>query len=356
MKRTLKRHWGNPSAAYSRGKASAMIIEKARKQLAKAIHAPDHEIYFTSCATESNNAVLKSLSEFYYPEKSKIIASPAEHPSVINTLEYLQRKGITIVYCSVDKYGFIFPEEISRLIDENTFLICCMLANNENGAIQNIKAVSEIARSKNVLLFSDCVQALGKIPIDIRDLGVDYASFSAHKLYGPKGCGALYAKIKAPEIQFIHGGHQEEGMRAGTESVHNIAGFGEACRNIDTLIAHATDTLKLKKYFEEQLKIPGKDIVINSPVENCIPNTMSVTFRGIKSSELMLMLDHHGISVSSGSACSTGLDKPSHVLKAMGLSDEEAGETIRISLGKQSKLSDLKYVLRVLKKYFLERD
>ncbi|NJO91483.1 MAG: aminotransferase class V-fold PLP-dependent enzyme [Chloroflexia bacterium] len=251
----------------------------------------------------------------------------------------------------MDSFGFISVKEIEKLMDEDTFLICCILANNEIGTIQNIHEVSTLAKQHNVLVMSDCVQAFGKIPINVKEMGVDYATFSAHKLYGPKGVGGLYAKISSPLFPFIHGGHQEEGMRAGTESVHNIAGFGKACNQVNKQISYSNDIKLLKEHFIEQLKIVKPDILVNSPSENCLSNTISVSLPDISSRELMMMLDYYGISVSSGSACSTQLNKPSHVLKAIGLSDKLADETIRISLGKDTKKTDINYVIKIIVKY-----
>lgn len=351
INRVLKFQWGNPSSGYQEGKMASKVIEKAREQVAESINAHSHEIYFTSCATEANNAVLKTLSNHFYPAKRKIISSPVEHPSVINTLEFLKTRGIAVEYCPVDSFGFVSVNELERLIDEDTFLICCMYANNEIGTIQNIKEISAVAKKYNVLVMSDCVQAFGKISIDVKKLGVDYATFSAHKLYGPKGIGALYSRISSPIEPFIHGGHQEEGFRAGTESVHNIAGFGVACSETEKLISHSEEIKLFKELFIEQLRAVKPDIVINSPSENCLPNTISVTLPGIKSKELMMMLDYHGISVSGGSACSTNINKPSHVLNAIGLSDKSADETIRISLGKDTNKGDIRYVIKIIEKY-----
>jgi len=351
MKRVMKHHWGNPSSAYRKGKTAFQIIENGREQFAKSIHAHSHEVYFSGSATESNNAVLKTLSHHFYPKKKKIISTPIEHPSVMNTLEFLQSQGIIVEFCSVDRFGFVSAKEVEKLIDDDTFLICCMLANNEIGTIQNIQDISALAKAHNILVMSDCVQAFGKIPINVKEMGVDYATFSAHKLYGPKGVGGLYAKISSPLASFIHGGHQEEGMRAGTESVHNIAGFGKACKQVAKLISQSNDIKLLKEQFIKQLKTVKPDIIINSPPENCLSNTISVTLPGINSREFMMMLDYYGISVSSGSACSTQLNKPSHVLKSIGLSDKTADETIRISLGKDTTKGEIKYAIKIIEKY-----
>lgn len=351
MNYVLKHCYGNPSSLYSIARKSAEIMEEARGHVAAAINADPHEIYFTGCATESNNTVLKSVSNYFFPKKKKIISTRVEHPSVISTLEFLQTQGIIVEYCPIDRYGGVSPAELEKLVDKDTFLICCMLANNEIGTIQDIPAITRMAGKHGVLVMSDCVQALGKIPIDVHHWGLDYASFSAHKLYGPKGVGALYVKQGSPIAAFIHGGHQENGKRAGTESLHNIAGFGEACRDVDNLLSHSEKTDALKDQLIQWFKEIKPDCVINSPPENCLSNTISITFPNVKNAELMAMLDNHGIAVSAGSACSAQEDKPSHVLQAIGLSDQAAQESIRVSLGCNTSARDIRYMSRVLRDY-----
>jgi cysteine desulfurase len=352
MNHVLKNRYGNPSSLYGIGRKSAEIMEEARQRVAVAIHADPHEIYFTGCATESNNAVLKSVSSYFYPQKKKIISTPIEHPSVINTLEFLKTQGIVVEFCPVDRQGHVSLAELEKLIDEETFLFCCMFANNEIGTIQDIHAITKIAGQHNVLVLSDCVQALGKIPIDVHGCGINYASFSAHKLYGPKGVGALYVKQGSPFAPFMHGGHQENGMRAGTESLHNIAGFGAACQDVNKLLAHTEYIRVLKHRFIQRIKEVKPDCVINSPEADCLPNTVSITFPDMNNTGLMAVLDYHGIAVSAGSACSTGEDKPSYVLKAIGLSDQTAHETIRVSLGCSTSPRDIRYTAQVFKDYF----
>ena len=269
MNLALKYHYGNPSSLYGIGRKSAELMEQARQQVADAIHADPPEIYFTGCATESNNAVLKSVSAYFYPKKKKIISTPIEHPSVMNTLAYLETQGTIVEYCPVDRNGRILLAELEKRMDEETFLVCCILANNETGVIQDIQAVTKIARQHGALVLTDCVQALGKIPIDVHDWGVDYASFSAHKLYGPKGVGGLYVKEGSPLTPLLHGGHQESGLRAGTESLHNIVGFGAACQDVNKLLAHAGETRVVKRQLIQQLKAIKPDCVINSPEAEC---------------------------------------------------------------------------------------
>jgi rhodanese-related sulfurtransferase len=223
-----------------------------------------------------------------------------------------------------------------------------MSANNETGVIQDIPAITKITRQHDVLVLTDCVQALGKIPVDVHGWDVDYASFSAHKLYGPKGIGALYIKQGSPFSPLLHGGHQENGFRAGTESLHNIAGFGAACRDVDKLLADAERIRTLKNQLIRRFKEIKPDCVIHSPADTeCLPNTISITFPGVENAELMTMLNYRGIAVSVGSACSTGDDKPSHVLKAIGLSDQASRETIRISLGHHTSARDIRYAAQV---------
>jgi cysteine desulfurase len=353
MEQVLKDHYGNPSSFYGIGRKSAGLMDEARRQVADAIHADPSEIHFTGCATESNNAVLKSVSAHFYPRKKKIISTPIEHPSILNTLAYLETQGMTVEFCPVDRQGCILLSELEKRVDEETFLVCCMLANNETGVIQDIRAVAKIAKRRSALVLTDCVQALGKIPIDVQALGIDYASFSAHKLYGPKGVGALYVRPGSPFTPLLHGGHQESGLRAGTESLHNIVGFGAACQDVDKLLAQAGQIRALKRQLIQRLKEIKPDCVINSPEieSDCLPNTLSVTFPGVENAGLMGMLDFRGIAVSAGSACSTGEDTPSSVLKAIDVSDQAARETIRISLGHDTSARDIQYMTQVIRDY-----
>jgi len=349
----LKHCYGNPSSLYHAAFDANTILLDSRKLIADAINAKEEEIIFTGSATESNNMVLKSLTGHFFPNKKKIVSTPLEHPSIINTLEYLNGEfGVETEFIPVDKYGFINSEELDKMIDDDTFLVICMFVNNETGTIQNMKAISEITRKHGTLLMADAVQALGKIPLDMAELGVDYASFSAHKIHGPKGSGALYVRKGNPIGSFIHGGHQEGGLRAGTESLHNIAGFGEAVRSVPKLIKKYKKLGKLKNSLIEGLKKIRPDIIVNSPEKNVLLNTASITFPGTDNNVFMGMLNLYGIAVSTGSACSTPENKPSHVLTAIGLSEKEARETIRFSLSESTTEKDVSYVLRIIDNYF----
>jgi cysteine desulfurase len=353
MNQALKLHYGNPSSFYGAGRKSAELIEQARQKVADAIQADADEVFFTSCATEANNAVLRSVSAHFPPTKRKIVSTPIEHPSVLNMLAYLETQGVVVEYCPVDGQGRVRLDELEKRVDAETALVCCMLANNETGVIQDLPAVVRLAKRQGALVLADCVQALGKIPIEVHDWGVDYASFSAHKLYGPKGVGAVYVKRDSPYTPSLLGGHQESGKRAGTESVHNIVGFGAACEDVGKLLAQAEETRGLKRQLVQRLKAIKPDCVINSPdtEAECLPNTLSITFPGIDNAELMGMLDYRGIAVSAGSACSTGEATPSHVLKAIGLSDEAARQTLRISLGRTTSARDIRQTVKVIKEH-----
>jgi cysteine desulfurase len=355
MNQVLKHCYGNPSALYGSGRKSAAVMAEARQHVAAAIHAEPGEIYFTGCATESNNAVLKSISHCFYPKKKKIVSTRGEHPSVLRTLEFLQAQGIVVEYCPVDRHGRVRLDELEKMIDGETFLVCCMLANNETGTIQDIQAIAKIARRHDALLLSDCVQALGKIPIDVHGWGIDYASFSAHKLYGPKGVGALYVRQGSPFAPFIHGGHQEGGMRAGTEGLHDIAGFGAACQDVNKLLARAEAVRALKQRLIRGLEEIKPDLAVNSPAADCLPGTLSVTFPNVNNRGLLAALDQRGIAVSAGSACSSHDDRSSSTLKAIGLSDQAARETIRVSLGRDTSARDIRYALRAFRDHFAGR-
>ena len=351
----LKHCYGNPSSLYKVARNSATILEESREQVAAAIHSQPREIFFTGSATEANNSILKSISEYSYPKKKKIISIPIEHASVISTLDFLQARGIVVEYCPVDRKGIVIIDELEKMVDPDTFLICCMLANNETGTIQDLQKISTIARSHGALMMSDCVQALGKIEVDVHKFGLDYASFSAHKIHGPKGMGALFVKEGSHFSPLIHGGHQEQGLRAGTESLHNIAGFAAACKDADKMLLLSEKILGLKKKFIEELKELKPDIVINSPEDDaCLPNTANITFPGVSNALFMASLDYNGISVSAGSACDTQEDTPSHVLKAIGLSDEDARQTIRCSLSSETTPKNMKYAIKVIQEYFSE--
>ena len=348
MAQVLAHCYGNPSSLYQDARDAAMVLQESRETVARAINADPAEITFTGSATEANNNVLVCLAEHFAGKRGKIVSLPTEHASVLGTLDYLKTRGVAVEYCPVDDMGFARLDELEKLVDENTFLVCCMLANNETGVLQDVARVCELAHRKGALVLSDCVQALGKVPLDVGSLGIDYATYSAHKVHGPKGAGALYVKNGAPHLPFIHGGHQESGLRAGTESLHNIAGLACAFEDVPCLLKHAATIQGLRDRLVAGLRNIKPDIAVNSPEQRCLPNTASVTFPGIANAVLMAELDYYGIAVSAGSACNTQSDEPSHVLAAIGLTPDQARQTVRFSLSDRTTARDVRYALRAV--------
>ena len=310
MDDVLRRQFGNPSGAYAVARAAAAIVQDSRETVARTVNAQPEEIFFTSGATEANNQVLAALAEPSDRGASRILSTPIEHPSIMNTLAHLERRGCEIEMIPIDADGRVQMDALRKLVGEGASLLCCMLANNEIGSIQDVRSVSDLARDHGIPVFSDCAQALGKIPVDLQELGVDYASFSAHKLHGPKGVGALYVKRHSRIVPLLHGGHQEAGVRAGTEGVHNIAGFAEACRAVPALLETSQAIADRRDSLLARLCSIRPDLLVNSPSRGCLPNTLSVAFPGERSAELIAVLDMHGIAVSAGAACSTGETTP----------------------------------------------
>ena len=343
--------YGNPSSMYGIGRQNKMVIERARQEVAKVINCNPKEIYFTSCGSESDNLALKGIM-YANKEKGKhIITSKVEHPAIMNTCATLKRQGFDITYLNVDKEGFVKLDELRNAIRDDTVLISIMFANNEIGTIQNIMEISKIAKENNIIFHTDAVQAVGNIKIDVQKLGVDSLSMSAHKFYGPKGVGALYVKNDINIERIQDGGHQEKGMRSGTENVAGIVGLAEALKiAYKELDENNKKILENRNYFIEEIKENFKETTINGNLEHRLPGNINVTFKGKDSLEILLKLDEYGICASSGSACSTGEDKPSHVLTAIGLSPEEAFSTIRFSLGKENIKEDIDYTISILSK------
>jgi len=349
MARLLGRCYANPSSPYKIAHEAAGVLADARACLARGVNAPPETIIFTSCATEANNS-LRAIALLLPPDKRAIIHSPLEHPAMLETLFHLERQGFSLIALKPDRQGRIRPEDLERAWREDVGLAVCMAANNETGTLYDVKAMAAIAYAHGALFFSDMVQALGKIPVDLLDSGVDYASFSAHKIHGPKGVGALYVREGAPFAPFMLGGHQEEGKRAGTEGLHNIAGFAAAVENVPLLLAGAGGLCRRRDALIAALQGLAPDCVINSPPgSECQPGTINITLPGRANAVLMGQLDYYGISVAAGSACNTGEDAPSHVLTAMGLSPEEARSTLRISLAHDFSDKDLRYVIAIFR-------
>jgi cysteine desulfurase len=344
----LREHYGNPSSLYPIGRAVKEIITEAREVIAKALGAIRTEIFFTGSGSEADNFAIRGILEAF-PEKDEFITSTIEHPAVIETARYLEKKGIKVSYVPVDQYGTIDLDFLKNAITPKTSLISIMHANNEIGTIQSIEAVTKIAREKGVLVHTDAVQSFGKIDVDVKKLGVDLLSISAHKIYGPKGIGALYVRKGTNIKPLIYGGHQEREMRAGTENTIGIVGFGEAVR---VLVESGSKDKKRIEKLAEQLKKGIEETIpkvkLNGHEKNRIKGTLSFCFMGLEAEAILLALATKEICVSTGSACAEGTEDVSYVLSAIGLRPEVARTAVRFSLGRFETEEDVQVVLKEL--------
>ena len=343
--------YGNPSSAYSIGRKNRMAIEQAREQVARVLNCKKNEVYFTGCGSESDNLALKGIIYANKNEKKHIITSKIEHHAILNTCKTLEKEGVEVTYLNVDNKGRINLKELENSIKPSTIIISIMTANNEIGTIQPLNEIGLIARRHNVLFHTDAVQAIGNLKIDVNEMNIDLLSLSAHKFYGPKGVGALYVRNGVEFIEIQDGGHQEKGKRAGTENVAGIVGLGKAIekayKNIDEYNRKISE---LRDYCIEELKKNFKNIKLNGDLNNKLSGNINVSFIGEDSTELLLKLDEKNICVSAGSACNTGSTEPSHVLTAIGLNNDEASGTLRITLGKENTKEDICYFIESLKK------
>ena len=331
--------YGNPSSIHREGQAAKAVVEKSRRQLANALNSNPEEIIFTSSGSESNNMVLKGVLN----PGDHFITSSYEHPAILKVLPFLESKNISTTIVNPDKNGLIHPSDIEENINANTRLISIMWVNNELGTINPISEIGSIARNRNILFHSDAVQALGKIYINVDETPVDFLSMSAHKLYGPKGIGALYKRRGSKLEPLIHGGGQESNLRASTENIGGIGGFGMAAELSTSKLEENTDhILRLESYFLNQLNEQNISYTINGT--NRIPGVFNITFHGINGQDLVMQLDFSGIGISFGSACASGTVKASEMLIGMGITKEDALSTVRISFGKIHQLEDVKKV------------
>ncbi len=342
--------YGNPSSMHFFGREAIDKVEWARKQIASLLNAQEDDIIFTAGGSESNNMVLKQFpGSSVSRERNKVITSVIEHPSVLETVKDLEKEGMETVFIGVDKKGRINFDELKEAVDEKTALVSIMFANNEIGTIQDLKKISLIAHKNGALMHTDAVQALGKIKVDVKDLDVDFLSFSGHKFYGPKGVGGLYIKKGLKIRSLIHGGHQEKGLRAGTINSPSIAGVGKAAEMaVLELEQESKKMLLLRDRLQSGLLDAIPDIYINGDQLNRLPGTLNVSFPGAEGESILLYLDLEGIAVSTGSACATGSLEPSHVLLATGVDIENAHGSIRFSFGRFNVEEDVDKVLSIL--------
>ncbi|MBN2352773.1 MAG: aminotransferase class V-fold PLP-dependent enzyme [Spirochaetales bacterium] len=347
--------YANPSSLHEPARRARNQIERVRQLVASFLDASPEEIIFTGGGSESNNTVLKMLScpgctvDCMWREGQEIITTAIEHPSVINTVQYLQSIGRTVHVLPVDRYGTVDMDAFRAVLSERTGLVSVMLANNEIGTIEDVKSIAALAHERGALVHTDAVQAIGRIPVSVKNLDVDYLSFSGHKFYGPKGVGVLYGRLTKPFCTFIHGGHQEQGRRAGTTNTLGIIGLGKA---LELVREEMGETMARVRVLRDKLKegitrlVP--DVKLNGHPADCLPNTLNVSFTGAEGEAILLYLDLEGIAVSTGSACSSGSLEPSHVLLATGVGPELAHGSIRFSLGRETTDEEIDYVLAVV--------
>jgi len=345
----LKDECGNPSSVHWGARAPRKAVDEARESVAALLGCSPPEVIFTSSGTEGDNHAIKGLALARKKKGNHIVTTKVEHPAVLNTCRYLAKEGFEVTYLDVDSDGLIDMDELKAAVTERTILISVMYANNETGVIMPIPEIAELARSRGVAFHTDAVQAVGKVAIDLKDLGVDMLTLSGHKLYGPKGVGALFVRRGVRLVPLIHGGHHERNRRGGTENVAGIAGLGRACvvaaRDMEDEVAHL---LALRERLEEGLTSKIGHTKINGHPEKRLPNTSNISFEFVEGESLLLNLDMKGIAASSGSACTSGSLEPSHVLIAMGLSHELSHGSVRFSLGRSNTAEEVDFLIEAM--------
>ena len=345
----LTNGYGNASSLYNLGRMSRNAIENARAQVARAINCVPDEIYFTSCGSESDNLAIKGIAEAYKKYGKHIIVSNIEHPAVLETCKSLERNGFSISYIPVQENGIIDTNDLKKLIRKDTILISVMMANNEVGTIQPIEEIGMIARNNRIIFHTDAVQAVGHVKIDVRKMNIDALSMSGHKFHAPKGIGALYVRNGIKFIRQQDGGHQEKQKRSGTENVASIVGLGKAIeiatKNIELSNQHL---LSLRNLYVKYITNLFRNIHINGDLNKRLPGNINISFLGNKGVELVKKLDQYGIAASSGSACSSGLPMPSHVLMNMLHDTRIAESSLRITFGKENTIHDVDKLVKAL--------
>jgi cysteine desulfurase len=341
--------FGNPSSIHACGQEAKGAVERARASVAHLIGAEDEEIFFTGGGTEADNFALEGVAFAIESKGGHIITTAIEHHAVLETGKFLEKRGFKVTYLPVDKFGMVAPDDVRKAITPETILISVMHANNEIGTIQPLAEIGRIAREAGVCFHTDAVQTAGRIPVDIDELGVDLLSISAHKLYGPKGIGALYIRKGTRITPFMHGGGQERGRRAGTENVPGIVGFGKAAElALQEMNEEATRLIELRDRFIAELQKRIDNIHSNGHPVKRLPNNVNVSISFVEGEAMLLNLDMAGICASTGSACSSGNLEPSHVLLATGCSHEQAHGSLRFTLGKWTTGADVEKVLDIL--------
>jgi cysteine desulfurase len=349
--------YGNASSMHASGRLAHARVEQARGMVEKLLGAQQQTVFFTSGGSESNNTIFHTMRQLASaPDNSPLkegrcefITTAIEHPCVFNSAKYLESLGFKVTFLPVDAYGKVSIDALKEALNEKTLFVSIMTANNEIGTIQDIQEISALVKAAGAWMHTDAVQALGKIPVNVETMGVDYLTVSAHKIYGPKGVGALYVRKGSPVFPFIHGGHQESGLRAGTHNNIGILGFGKAAAIArDELAKYGKEIAALRNRLRDGLAAAIPQIKINGHPTDVLPNTLNVSFPGAEGEAILLSMDMLGIEASTGSACASGSLEPSHVLMATGLGPELAHGSIRFSLGWGVSADDVDYIVKTL--------
>jgi cysteine desulfurase len=344
----LKEQYGNPSSAYSFGKRVARAVERAREQVAALLGCEPSEILFTSCGTESDNSALQSAL-LIDQDRKHIVTSKVEHSAIIKHAETLARRGYEVTWLDVDANGLIDLSQLEDSIRPDTAIVSLMWANNETGVLFPIEEAAEICRKHQTIFHTDAVQAVGKIPVNLATVPIQFLSLSGHKLHAPKGVGALYVNRRARFFPFLVGGGQEDQRRGGTENTASIVALGKAAEMAAGFIQEEDRFVReLRDTFEREMlrRIPGA--TVNGHLERRLPNTTNLSIEGIDSEAMLMILDQQGVCCSAGSACTTGSLEPSHVLRAMGLSNEQARASLRFSFGRLNTIQEVNSALEIL--------
>lgn len=343
--------YGNPSSLYGLGLKAKSDVNQARAKVARLIGTDEREIYFTSGGTESDNWAVIGTARAKKSKGNHIITTKIEHHALLHTCGFLEKEGFEVTYLNVDGEGFISLDELENAITEKTILISIMFANNEIGTIQPVKEIAEIAKKHGIWFHTDAVQAVGNVPVNVKELGIDMLSMSAHKIYGPKGIGALYIRKGVVIPNFMNGGAQENKRRAGTENTPGIVGFGKAAELAEVnLEEHIKRITELRNYFAGQITSKIPEVEINGSMEYRLPGNINFLFNYIEGEAMLLLMDSRGISASTGSACSSASLTPSHVLKALNLPHEKIHSSIRFTIGDFTTREDLDYAVEEIAK------
>ncbi len=345
----LKDRFGNASSIHSFGREAKVALEESREKVAEILGATPSEVYFTSGGTESDNLAIKGVAFASRNKGRHVITSQIEHHAVLESCGFLAKEGFEITYLPVDSFGLIDPEDLRKALRDDTVLVSIMHANNEVGTIQPIEELSQAAKEKGIYFHTDAVQSLGKLPIDVSKLAVDLISMSGHKIYGPKGVGAIYIRKGTRITPWAHGGHHERSRRAGTENVPGIVGFTRALELLNAEMEdHKRHTGNLAQTLYRKLVDTIPDVVMHGHPQKRIPNILSLSFKGVEGESVILSLDLKGVAVASGSACTSGTLEPSHVLSAMKVAPDIAQGALRFSFGRDNTMDDVDYVAGLL--------